>query len=159
MQFPISFSSSSEKQQNALDGINVRGPVVKCWILLSFFLNKGLKYCQYYSGTVLLSNDKSLMVGPTSFNSMAKSSTESHSSAREASSKAFHLSRPSASCIMHHLIDMCASIAVVATVYIIDRTWCNYVCFNEDILKTTVFTIVPRYGMDVWKSPKRITNR
>ena len=58
MQFPIIFSGSSDKQQKALDHINVRGPVVKCWVLQSFLLNEGLIHRQYCCETVLLSNVK-----------------------------------------------------------------------------------------------------
>ena len=56
-------SSSSEKQQKALDRINVRGPVVKCWVLQYFPLNEGLIHCQYCCKMVLLSNAKQFYGG------------------------------------------------------------------------------------------------
>ena len=63
------------------------------------------------------------MVGPSSFNSLVKSSTESHLSALEASGKAL---AKSYKCLKNYFIGPYASI-VVATEYTLDRTWCNYV--------------------------------
>ena len=125
MQFPISFSSSSEKQHKALDHINVRGPVVKCWILESSLLNEGLIHCQYCCETVLLSNVKHFYGWSIFFQFFGQIPYRTTLMCTRSFKKSF----PSKSykCLIHHVIASYASIVVMATEYTLDITWCNYV--------------------------------
>ena len=141
MQFPISFSSGSEKQQKALDHINIRGPVVKCWILQSFLLNEGLIHCQNFWETVLLSNVKQFY----GWSNLIQLFVQIQYIITFICTRSFKKSFPSKpyNCLIHHLIDPYASIVVMATEYTLERTWFNYVYFNEDILKTRVLKALP----------------
>ena len=118
-------SSSSEKQQKALDHINVRGPVVKCWILESFLLNEGLIHCQYCCETVLLSNVKHVHGCSIFFQLFGQIQYIITLICTRSFKKSF-ISKLY-KCLIHHFIGPYASIVVMTTEYTLNRTWCNYV--------------------------------
>ena len=125
----------NERSRKVFEQFLLIGGIIS-WVLIGSQPPGMSVHCQYCCETVLLSNVKQFH-GWSNFIQFFGQIQYRITFICTLSFKKSFPSKPY-KCLIHHLIGPYASIVVMATEYTLNRTWCNYVCFNEDILKTSL---------------------